>query len=125
VTFGASRVAGTEKIFDDTAPDDDLDIEEWMRMQEEAFAKAWDNPEDAIYDTLAAENKDWRERISRDPEVCHGQACIKGTRMMVSAILDNLAANRSVEQIVASYPTIGPEDVAAAIEYGQAVSINE
>jgi hypothetical protein len=51
VISGASRVTGTEKIFDDSPPDDDLDIEEWMRMQEDAFAKAWDNSEDAIYDT--------------------------------------------------------------------------
>jgi uncharacterized protein (DUF433 family) len=60
---------------------------------------------------------DWRERISCDPEVCHGQACIKGTRVMVSVILDNLAANRTVEQVVASYPTIAPDDVSAAIAY--------
>jgi uncharacterized protein (DUF433 family) len=31
---------------------------------------------------------DWRERISVDPRVCHGKACIKGTRIMVSVILD-------------------------------------
>lgn len=36
---------------------------------------------------------------------------------MVSVILDNLAANRTVEQIVASYPTIAPEDMPAAIAY--------
>ena len=33
----------------------------------------------------------WRERITVDPIVCHGKACIKGTRIMVSVILDNLA----------------------------------
>ena len=60
---------------------------------------------------------DWHERISWDPEVCHGQACIKGTRVMVSVILDNLAARRTVEQIVASYPTITPDDVSAAVAY--------
>lgn len=62
---------------------------------------------------------DWRQRVSWDPEVCHGQACIKGTRVMVSTILDNLAANRTTEQIVASYPTIEPEDVSAAIAYAK------
>ena len=65
---------------------------------------------------------DWRERISWDPEVCHGQACIKGTRVMVSVILDNLAAKRTVEEIVASYPTISPEDVMAAIAYAASLS---
>jgi uncharacterized protein (DUF433 family) len=33
----------------------------------------------------------WRERITVDALVCHGNACIKGTRIMVSVILDNLA----------------------------------
>ena len=34
----------------------------------------------------------WHEHISVDPEICHGQACIAGTRVMVTVILDNLAA---------------------------------
>jgi uncharacterized protein (DUF433 family) len=65
---------------------------------------------------------DWQERISWDPEVCHGQACIKGTRVMVSVILDNLAAGRTTEQILKSYPTIETEDVRAAIAYAAALS---
>jgi len=35
---------------------------------------------------------DWRDRITIDPAVCHGKACIKGTRVMVSVVLDNLGA---------------------------------
>jgi len=46
------------------------------------------------------------ERISADPQVCHGKACIKGTRIMVSVILDNLAAGISAEEILKSYPTL-------------------
>jgi len=34
----------------------------------------------------------WQDRISVDPSVCHGKACIKGTRVMVSVVLDSLAA---------------------------------
>ncbi|MCH7652615.1 MAG: DUF433 domain-containing protein, partial [Chloroflexi bacterium] len=34
---------------------------------------------------------DLMERITVDPEICHGKACIKGTRIMVTVILDNLA----------------------------------
>jgi uncharacterized protein (DUF433 family) len=34
----------------------------------------------------------WQERITINPAVCHGKACIRGTRVMVSVILDNLAA---------------------------------
>lgn len=60
---------------------------------------------------------DWRQHISTDPAVCHGKACIKGTRIMVSVVLDNLAAGQSVDQIVQFYPTLRREDVAAAMAY--------
>jgi uncharacterized protein (DUF433 family) len=59
----------------------------------------------------------WRERISVDPNVCHGKACIKGTRIMVSAVLDNLAASEPVERILKNYPTLKSEDVQAALRY--------
>jgi uncharacterized protein (DUF433 family) len=59
----------------------------------------------------------WRERISWDPEVCHGQACIRGTRVLVSVILDNLAAGRTAEQILKSYPTVRARDIQAAVGY--------
>lgn len=58
---------------------------------------------------------DWRDRISVDPGICHGKACIKGTRVMVSIILDNLAARVSREQILKSYPSLNPEDIDAAL----------
>jgi uncharacterized protein (DUF433 family) len=60
---------------------------------------------------------EWREHISVDPAVCHGQACIKGTRIPVAVVLDNLAAGLSAEEIVASYPTLGVDDVRAATAY--------
>jgi uncharacterized protein (DUF433 family) len=47
-----------------------------------------------------------RDRISVDPSICHGKVCIKGTRIMVSVVLDNLAAGESVEAILRSYPTL-------------------
>jgi len=59
----------------------------------------------------------WRERISVDPMVCHGKACIKGTRVMVSVVLDNLADGQSEASILKSYPSLGHEDVQAAIAY--------
>ena len=59
----------------------------------------------------------WRQRISSDPGVCHGQACIRGTRIPVSVILDNLAAGLSTDAIVASYPSINGDDVRAAMQY--------
>ena len=60
---------------------------------------------------------DWRERISVDPSICHGKACIKGTRIMVSIILDNLAAGVSIEEIQKSYPSLSYEDIRASIAY--------
>jgi uncharacterized protein (DUF433 family) len=59
----------------------------------------------------------WRDRISVDPNICHGQVCIKGTRIMVSVVLDNLAVGESVEAILKSYPTLEAEDVQAALMY--------
>ena len=58
----------------------------------------------------------WQERISVNPAVCHGKACIKGTRVMVSVILDNLAAGDSMEAILSGYH-LEREDVQAAIQY--------
>jgi uncharacterized protein (DUF433 family) len=60
---------------------------------------------------------DWRERISVDPAVCHGQACIRGTRIMVSVVLDNLAAGVDRAEILASYPSLKPSDLDAALAY--------
>jgi uncharacterized protein (DUF433 family) len=59
----------------------------------------------------------WREYIVVDPAVCHGKACIKGTRILVSAILDNLAAGLSVDELLQSYPSLSREAIQAAIAY--------
>ena len=56
-------------------------------------------------------------RISVNPSVCHGRACIKGTRIMVSIVLDNLAAGVSEEEILKSYPSLTRRDIQAAIAY--------
>lgn len=59
----------------------------------------------------------WRDYITVNPEICHGSACIKGTRIMVSVILDNLASGLTPEEILASYPSLTEEAVQAAIAY--------
>ena len=41
----------------------------------------------------------WQERITVDPQVCHGSACIRGTRVMVSVVMDNLADGLGREEI--------------------------
>jgi uncharacterized protein (DUF433 family) len=58
---------------------------------------------------------DWRSRITTHPDVCHGKACIAGTRIMVSVVLDNLADGADTAEILRLYPSLKAEDVAAAI----------
>jgi len=59
----------------------------------------------------------WKEHITVDPAVCHGRACIKGTRIMVSVILDNLASGLTPDEVIQSYPSLNREAVQAAITY--------
>jgi uncharacterized protein (DUF433 family) len=59
----------------------------------------------------------WRERIAIDPNICHGKACIRGTRVMVSVVLDNLAAGIPREDILANYPSLQTADLDAALGY--------
>jgi uncharacterized protein (DUF433 family) len=68
------------------------------------------------------ESMKWRERIIVDPLVCHGKACVKGTRIMVSVILDNLADDVSEKEILKSYPSLTPDDIKAAIAYAAELS---
>jgi uncharacterized protein (DUF433 family) len=60
---------------------------------------------------------EWQERISINPLVCHGKACIRGTRMMVWVILDNLAAGVPHEELLQSYPSLQESDIQAALAY--------
>lgn len=75
--------------------------------------------------TRAAKGKDWQGRISIDPKICHGKACIRGSRIMVSVILDNLAEGRTPEQLVRDYPPLKMEDVKAAIAYAAELAREE
>ena len=60
---------------------------------------------------------EWQERISVNPQVCHGKACIRGTRVMISVILDNLAAGVPHEELLESYPSLQELDIQAALAY--------
>ena len=59
----------------------------------------------------------WREHIAVDPEICHGRACIAGTRVIVTTILDNLADGLGDKEIVENYPSLTRESVRAAVCY--------
>jgi len=60
------------------------------------------------------------ERISVDPGRMQGLPCIRGTRVTVSAVLGQLAAGRTVEQVIGDYPQLEPSDVYGALEYAAA-----
>ncbi len=64
---------------------------------------------------------DWQDLITVDPLICHGQACIRGTRVMVSVILDNLAAGLDPQEILDSYPSLTRNAIQAAVSYGRNV----
>lgn len=64
---------------------------------------------------------DWHPYISVDPNICHGQACVAGTRIPVSVVLDNLAAGVSEPEIFRSYPRLSHDTVQACIAYAAEV----
>jgi len=59
----------------------------------------------------------WQDYISSDPRICHGQVCVKGTRIPVGVVLDNLAIGLSPEEVVKVYPTLTVEAVRAVLRY--------
>jgi uncharacterized protein (DUF433 family) len=68
---------------------------------------------------------DWQERIVSDPGICHGKPCIRGTRILVSVVLDNLAEGLTADQIVEEYPPLTREDVKAAMSYAALLAREE
>jgi uncharacterized protein (DUF433 family) len=66
-----------------------------------------------------------RTLIVRDPQICHGQATVRGTRILVSIILDALADGMTEEEIVAEYPTLTVEGIRAAAAYGAELARDE
>ncbi len=61
-------------------------------------------------------------RISVDPNVCSGKPCVRGHRIWVSLVLDELADGRSVQEILREHPGITEDDVRACIAYGAEMS---
>ncbi|MGB9177695.1 MAG: DUF433 domain-containing protein, partial [Pyrinomonadaceae bacterium] len=55
--------------------------------------------------------------ISIDPNICHGQACSKGTRIPVHQIIGMLANGDTIESLLSAYPNISREDILASLEY--------
>ena len=68
---------------------------------------------------------DWKSYISVEPTVHHGKACIKGTRIPVSVVLDNLAAGLEEKEIIQSYPSLNSNAIHAAIAYAAELAREE
>ena len=58
------------------------------------------------------------DRITSDPEICHGKPVIRGLRYPVADILQLLAGGMTVDEVLADYPDLERDDVLAALEYG-------
>jgi uncharacterized protein (DUF433 family) len=67
----------------------------------------------------------YSERIVRDPAVCGGHPVIKGTRIRIKVILDNLAEGNTIDEIIASYAGLTEEDVRAVISFAAASAAEE
>lgn len=64
----------------------------------------------------------WQAHILVDPEICHGKACVAGTRVMVSVILDNLAAGLTPAELTEHYPSVSLDAIYACIGYAAALT---
>ncbi len=65
------------------------------------------------------------DRITIDPSICHGQACVKGTRIPVHQIVHMLANGDSMEELLHEYPSLTREDMQACLEYAASVDNEE
>jgi uncharacterized protein (DUF433 family) len=61
------------------------------------------------------------DRVTINPAICHGKPCIRGTRIMISVTLDNLAAGVPRSEILSGYPSLKSEDIDAALAYAPRV----
>ena len=62
-------------------------------------------------------DRNWKDWITSDPQICGGKPCIKGTRIAVDVILDKLAAGESQKQILDAHPRLKEQAIHAAIAF--------
>ena len=61
-------------------------------------------------------------RITVDPNICHGQPCIRGLRYPVEFLLELLSGDMTAEQVLADYPDLEQDDLRAAFAYAARLS---
>jgi uncharacterized protein (DUF433 family) len=64
---------------------------------------------------------DWKGRVVVDPEIHHGDPCIKGTRIPVTIIVGSIADGLGLDEVRAAYPQLSSEDIRAALAYAAEV----
>jgi len=62
------------------------------------------------------------ERITVDPSICHGQACVKDTRIPVHQVIGMLANGDAVEEILVEYPSLERDDILACLRYAASLT---
>ena len=65
------------------------------------------------------------DRITFDPKIMGGRACIRGMRITVALVVNFVANGMSIDDIVREYPDVEPEDVRQALEYASALANEE
>jgi len=65
-----------------------------------------------------AESMSRLDRITTDPDICHGQPSIRGLRYPVESLLELLAAGMTIEQVITDHPDLERDDLLAALEFG-------
>jgi len=59
------------------------------------------------------------DRITLDPDVCHGKPCVRNMRWPVEVVLDLVSSGMPVEQILADHPELEREDIVACLQYAR------
>lgn len=62
------------------------------------------------------------ERIAINPNICNGQACIKGTRIPVYQVIGMLANGDTIEELLEEYPSLERDDVLACLNYAASLT---
>lgn len=71
---------------------------------------------------MGLQNMQETNRITLDPQICHGKPCIRGLRYPVESVLEWLASGMSIEEILADYEDLEREDILAALTYAARIA---
>lgn len=62
-------------------------------------------------------NKEMENRITINPEICHGKPTIRNSRLLVTTVLELLASGMTYEELLADYPSLEVEDIHACLNF--------